>query len=419
MPIFLCLFSLWSCQKEMIPTPPPPPPPDTIVTKLKILWQVPITSDTSGEYTTSPECIVNGNIVFSTNFANPSAFVTMLNGETGQRLWKFDDFIKPIDGFTRYQIFGLNDKVIVDNWHRTYCLGAQNGQLDWSIEIDDAGGGEPQSTTIGDYIYKANYTGEKPGSRSESVVRAHYLQGKWDTLLTITAEDSFYLNIKPPTLWVNPQGDSILIIRDNGLRDVLATPWEGRYNLVNLYAWNMRTREYEWQIKDFQDSRTVSFHPPIIEGDRLYLLTLGKLSCLDLPTGNVIWTMELPQNTMSVGSGLVKHNDFLIGQGSNNGMRAVDKNGANIRWTNLQTIGSATQLTYFDGVVYYTSTGSSTLWAVNAQNGEIIWNEFSPNAYSPRTKNAGFDFADVVIDPVRRVLYTADRYYMMCIKLPE
>lgn len=403
----------------MIPTPPPPSPPDTVATKLKILWQVPITQDTSGEYPSSPHCIVNGNIVFSSRFASPSAFITMLNGETGQHLWKFDNFILPIDGFATYEITGIKDKVLVNRWHRTYCLNAQNGQLDWSIDVSGLGGGEPAVTTIGDYIYKCNYTGSKPRSKSESVVRTHYLQGKWDTLLTITAEDSFYLNIMPPTLWVNSQGDSILIIRDNGLRDVLATPWEGRYNLVNLYAWNMRTRAYEWQIKDFQDSRTVSFHPPIIEGDRLYLLTLGKLSCLDLPTGNVIWTMELPQNTMSVGSGLVKHNDFLIGQGSNNGMRAVDKNGAYIRWTNLQTIGSATQLTYFDGVVYYTSTGSSTLWAVNAQNGDIIWNEFSPNAYSPRTKNAGFDFADVVIDPVRRVLYTADKYYMMCIKLPE
>jgi outer membrane protein assembly factor BamB len=298
-------------------------------------------------------------------------------------------------------------------------MDATNGNLDWSIEISEPSGGEPQITTIGDYIYKANYTGEKPKSRSESVVRSHYLQGKWDTLLTITAEDSFYLNIFPPTLWVNAQGDSILILRDNGLRDVLATPWEGRYNLVNLYAWNMRTREYEWQIRDFLDSRTISLRPPIIEGDRMYVLTLGKLSCLDLPSGNVIWTVELPQGNLSVGSGLVLHKDFLIGQGSNNGMRAVDKNGANIQWTNLQTIGSATLLTYFDGVVYYTSTGSGQLWAVNAQNGDIIWKEFSPNAYSSRTKNAGFDFADVVIDPVRRVLYTADRYYMMCIKLPE
>jgi len=28
-------------------------------------------------------------------------------------------------------------------------------------------------------------------------------------------------------------------------------------------------------------------------------------------------------------------------------------------------------------------------------------------------------FAEVIIDPVRRVLYTADGYYLMCIKLPE
>ncbi|MDX1910739.1 MAG: PQQ-binding-like beta-propeller repeat protein, partial [Saprospiraceae bacterium] len=270
-----------------------------------------------------------------------------------------------------------------------------------------------------DYVYKWNFTGSKPESTSESLVRAHYLQGRWDTLLTITADDSFHLNLKPPTLWINPQGDSILILLDNGLRDVLATPHEGRYNLVNLYAWNMRTRQYAWQHKDFLNSFSISIHPPIIEGNKMYLRTRDNLNCLDLATGEVIWTMNVQAGDMTLSSGIVMHQNYLIGQGSNNGMRAVDKNLAYFRWTNPETIGSATKLDYFDGIVYYTSTGSSSLWAVDANNGDIIWNEFSPNAYSPRTPNAGFDFANVVIDPIRRVLYTADRYYMMCIKLPE
>jgi outer membrane protein assembly factor BamB len=415
-PFLLFILSFWSCHKEMFPIPPLPPPPDTIATKLKILWQVPIASDTS-EYYTSPEAFVNGNIVFSTNFAAPSAYIQMRGGETGQLLWKFDNFIKPIDGFTEDQIFGLNGKIVVNHWVRTYCLSAENGQLDWSIDVSGMGGGEPGATTIGDYVYKSNYTGSKPRSISESVVRAHYLQGIWDTLLTITAEDSFYLNIYPPTLWINPQGDSILILRDNGLRDVLATPWEGRYNLVNLHAWNMRTREYEWQIKDFLDNPTISYRQPIIDGNRMYLMTNKILHCLDLPTGNVLWSRELPQG---IGyANIVMHENFIIAQGSNNGMWAVDKINGVVKWSNSLTIGSTTKISYFEGVVYYTSTGSNTLWAVNAQNGEIIWKEFSPNALSPRTPNAGFDFANVIIDPVRRVLYTADRYYMMCIKLPE
>jgi outer membrane protein assembly factor BamB len=248
-------------------------------------------------------------------------------------------------------------------------------------------------------------------------VRTHYLQGRWDTLLTIAAEDSFHLNIAPPTLWVNPQGDSVLFIRDNGLRDVLATPWEGRYNLVSLSAWNMRTRQYEWKIKDFLDQFAVMQRPPIVEGDRAYFLTSGALHGFDLVTGTRAWSRPLPN--VAIHAGIVQHGDYIIAQSSYDGMWAVDKSNGAIRWHNPKTYGTPTLLSYFDGVAYFTSTGSSRLWAVNAETGQTIWDEPSPNAFSPRTPNAGFDFANVVIDPVRRVLYTADKYYMMCIKLPE
>jgi outer membrane protein assembly factor BamB len=417
-PFLFCFFLFLNCHKEPLP-PVQMPPPVAVESKLKILWQVPVTPDTSGEHTTKPQCLVNGNIVFTSDFASPSAFVSLLDAETGQKRWKFDNFILPIDGFTNYNVFSVQNKVIVNAWHRTYSLDVQTGNLDWSIDVSADGAGEPRITTIGDYIYKFNYTGTKPHSTSESLVRTHYLLGRWDTLLTITAEDSFHLNLSPPSLWINPQGDSILILRDNGLRYVLATPHEGRYNLVNLYAWNMRTRQYEWQLKDFINSFSVSSHPPIIEGNKMYLRTRDHLSCLDLATGDVIWSMNVQPGDMTLSGGMVMHENYLIGQGSNNGMRAVDKNLVYFRWTNSETIGSATKVNYFDGIVYYTSTGNSSLWAVDANNGDIIWNEFSPNVFNQRTRDAGFDFADVVIDPVRRVLYTADRYYMMCIQLPD
>jgi len=221
---FLFVLSLWACQKDPV-TPQPSQPPQPPPSKMTILWQVPIVPDTS-ENSTSPQALVAGGIAFSTNFAVPTAFVQMRETGTGAFRWKFDNFIMPVDGFIRNQIMGLNNKVVINKWHRTYCVDAQSCNLDWSIDVTPEGLGEGFITTIGNSIYKANFTGSKPKTTSESLVRAHYLQGKWDTLLTITAEDSFYLNIKPPTLWINPQGDSVLIIRDNGLRDVKATSHE-------------------------------------------------------------------------------------------------------------------------------------------------------------------------------------------------
>ena len=81
--------------------------------------------------------------------------------------------------------------------------------------------------------------------------------------------------------------------------------------------------------------------------------------------------------------------------------------------------GNTWELTLFDGIVYCTSSGYGRLYAVNAETGATIWKEQSPNRKNPKTGNASFASAGVAIDPERRLLYTADKYYVMCIKLPE
>jgi outer membrane protein assembly factor BamB len=178
----------------------------------------------------------------------------------------------------------------------------------------------------------------------------------------------------------------------------------------------MTQKKFEWILNDFQDEPFVG-SLPIVDNNKLYLITFKDLYCLDLANGNVLWKQSFP--TQIGNSGMVLHKDFVIVQSAFDGMWAIDKNTGLIRWFNRDTYGSTFWLSYFDGVVYFTSTGSSRLWAVNAENGQTIWDEVSPNAYSNRTPDAGFAFSDVVIDPDRRVLYIADRYYMMCIALPE
>ena len=409
----IMLFAILSaCNKEPVkPTPPPTP----TTSKLQILWKTPISPDTA-LYTSTAQALVDQGIVFSTNFYSPSAFVRVLNAQTGQLRWKFDNFIKPIDGFLTDMVLSVNNKVIINKWDRTYCVDAQNGSLDWSSDVSSIGNGAPLINTIENYVYKVHFTGQKPISASESMVRAHYLSEKWDTLLTINAADSFYLNIKPPTLWINPQGDSVLIIRENGLRDVHATSHEGRYNLANLYAWNIRTRQYEWQLKDFQDQQAFALAQPIVDGNRLYIHSHKVVFCINLLDGSLVWKKEFADG-IYFGS-LVQHNNLVMVHGSDHGLWALHKSDGREIWYNNTTIGTVNRLSYFDGVIYFTSSGSGLLYAIKAETGETIWAEFSAN-YSKRTPDVSFMFAEVIIDPVRRVLYTADGYYLMCIKLPE
>ena len=106
---------------------------------------------------------------------------------------------------------------------------------------------------------------------------------------------------------------------------------------------------------------------------------------------------------------------MIILHGDDHGIWALNKSDGAIIWYNNNSIGTVVQMRYFDGVVYYISVGSGLLYAINAETGATIWAEYSRN----KKPNATFGLSSVVIDPERRVLYTADSYYMMCIKLPK
>jgi len=410
--LFLLLLCLQGCRKEGPMLPPINPGEDS---KLDIVWQVPILPDTS-ENATAALGIMNGNPVYCLKFYSPSAFIQLRDKETGTLKWKYDQWIWPFDGLSPNQVAIINNNFIANAWHRTYCIDAQ-GALNWSIDVtQQGGGGDPFIIADGDYIYKEIYTGTHPRVVKASAVRTHYLTGQWDTLVNIQARDSFFLDTNPPNVWVNPQGDAILIIRDNGRRDNKYPSHNGSYLWSNLYAYNLRTKQYIWELVDFQN-KSIMANPPVIHNNRYYIASLNNIYCIDLFSGQKLWSTELPYTVNS--AGFVRHNDWLIAQAADRGTWAIDMNDGHIVWHNPQPLGLIDKLFYYDGVVYFTSFGDGRLYAINAETGATIWAERTPNWHNTKAPYATFGHSYVAIDPERKVLYVSDNYYAMCIKLPE
>ena len=408
---FLFILGFLSCKKEPIKSIGPTPTPEP---KLKIAWTVPALPDTT-EYSSNPHALVNGNPIFATNFYNPSAFIQTRDKVSGSLIWTFTPTIAPTDGFVNQQIFSKGSKVMISKWHEAYCIDAQSGVLDWATNFRPQKA-EFYATIIEEEFYKIVYWGSKPKTHTSSLLRTHYLSGHWDTLFTIHAKDSFHMNLYPPTLWINTQGDSVLILRDNALRDNQSTPHEGRYSLVNLYAWNMRTRQFDWVREDFEDEGSVHYGQPVIEGNRLYLSLYRSICCVDLLTGQTLWKRTTENTNHS--SGLALHEHLLLATGNDHGMWGIDKNTGQTVWYNDKVYGAIVNLTCFDGIAYGTSTGSGNLYAVNAATGQIIWSELSPNRKG-KTQGTSWGWSGVVIDPERQVLYIADDHYLMCIELAK
>jgi outer membrane protein assembly factor BamB len=220
-------------------------------------------------------------------------------------------------------------------------------------------------------------------------------------------------------LWIKPGGDSILFfVSQETFKPGAGPSPTGFPDRIMVYALDLKTRTLLWE-KENLDPGTIAHNGPlIISNNKLYLNTGFKVFCLDAFTGDELWRSAYLSNGCFY-SNLVEYKDLIIAQADEIGMYALDKNTGAQVWYNKDTDGTVFETLLHEGIVYCTSSGYSRLYAIRASTGETIWKELSPNRGGSKTSDASFFDADIAIDPVHKVLYTSDKYYIMCIKLPE
>ncbi len=388
---------------------PTPEPPNPTPSKLEIVWQKPISSDTL-EYYINVHDVSNNKVLYCTNLSAPTATLQTRNADNGQLEWIFSNFIHPVSVlYLVRDVYTYGTKIMVQDDRDVYCIDYLTGERLWFYEALNAPLGCNQ---IGENLYTVQSTGSYPNTTSSSMVRTRASDQftKWDTLYTRSAVPDTFPLFAIPVIWANNQGDSVMIFNDG--HGYNGGPQSAGRNKTFLTAFNLRTRQVVWQYPDFKGYYLA---PPLVDGDRLYV-TGGSVFCFDLNTGSLLWEKPIDGG---VDGSLVAHKDILVVQGGQTGMWGLNKYTGEQVWYNKDTDGNVWELTLFDGIVYCTSSGYGRLYAVNAETGATIWKEFSPNASHPKTRNASFADAGVAIDPERRLLYTADGFYIMCIKLPE
>jgi len=399
-------MSFMGCQKEPLPQPDSPIVPSS---NLNILWQKPVSQDTL-EYYINVQEANSESVLYCTNLSAPSATIQSRNAENGYINWIFNTFESSATYFNLFSdLFLYNDFIAVEENGDVYCINYQSGERLWYYKGLHSPLG---SSKIGDQLYTVQTTGDYPYTTSSSLVRTKIQDNflGWDTLYTRNAVPDSFPAFNVPVLWVNMDGDSIIVFGDSqGYNGSPSSAGRGKSYLTAL---NLRTRQVTWRYDGFKGNYSA---PPLVDGDRLYV-TGSSVFCFDLNTGTLLWQKPIEG---SANGSLVIHNDILVVQSGQVGMWGLNKYTGDEIWHNKDTDGWVWELILFDGIVYCTSSGYGRLYAVNAETGATIWKERSPNRTNPKTGNASFASAGVAIDPERRLLYTADKYYVMCIKLPE
>ncbi|MBK8966905.1 MAG: PQQ-like beta-propeller repeat protein [Lewinellaceae bacterium] len=158
----------------------------------------------------------------------------------------------------------------------------------------------------------------------------------------------------------------------------------------------------------------------MIADNRLYINCSKALYCIDLLSGTVVWSRDFPSawgSDIRYNSLKEYGNTILLVSDHTNIAMAISKTDGSTVWENKEVGCSADELTLFEGILYYTSTATGRLYAIDAATGKTIWNMGSPN----RTGKipASFSFQSLCIDPIARRLFVTDTYFILCVELPE
>lgn len=170
--------------------------------KLELVWQKPISVDTSSKMSIHP-IYINNSIIFSrSTFEEGIDTLKMFESKTGALIWQWADYLqgrKPSISFTDRVEFLQNSKLLFTTWQDVYCVDASSGKSIWRSKLE-SGNGHPRISSISDYVYHSRTSGVSSTVEKSHLVRANINIGNWDTIYTQAKTEGFEPRIEPPSV---------------------------------------------------------------------------------------------------------------------------------------------------------------------------------------------------------------------------
>lgn len=418
--LFTLLFN--SCHKPAIePLPPFNPcaiiPCDT--SKLEIIWQRPIWSDTM-ELASMPALLFGNEVIFSQETFSLTDTLKFFNKSNGQqtRIWEnyFPGRIKHMLGSNPVKV---NNIISFTTWDDVYAINTISGQTVWRTKLE-TGSGDPFLNNIGTAIYHGHYDRRNATNYVSYLVKAEVNTGKWDTVHAQLMINNYQPFHGKPALWVNADGDSILVFQ---LTFMDINKGSEGYK-TDVVALNLRTRQEYFRFEDIDIGHAGSRRFPYLVGNSMFVPLGANMICIDMLSKAIKWRRQFNTGFTSGQPFIYVENKFFV-KPDNRTLYQLDMETGNILWQDLDNGSGASDMVYYDGVLYYTCSGNGKIYAVEVATGRKLWAEPSPNHFknkfngNKKYTNANIGFGGIAIDSALGYLYTSDFYFHICLKLPK
>ncbi|HMN90739.1 MAG TPA: PQQ-binding-like beta-propeller repeat protein [Saprospiraceae bacterium] len=389
------------------------PQQDTMVNQfdsfLELLWRVPINQDTSGSFFVLGLQLYRNKIMFIKGFDGPEDIVHCRDQSTGGVLWTWSDPENIQDGASIPTTQVWEDMLVLCSWHQIDVLNINSGVSIWKSSLRKQGGcGNPRIALFNGYIYHTHSDCSMVFDSLSHLVRAHITEGRWDTLLTLAKADNYSSRIESLNLWMNPQGDSILIFQDRRI-NLLAPYAVGR---IDLHAYNLTQRRHEWQADNIDPSGNSNVWATYIYHNKVYFLGSRTVYCFDAQQGKLLWQRYFGgggfEHFMGSASQMVVNGQLWV-KPANRRLVALDPNSGAIFWDTNEGGASPYPMVYYKGHIFYGSSGDGGVFVHRASDGKLVQRIRRP--FSSTLSS------DIAINQEAGLLFWSDGYFLRCYKI--
>jgi outer membrane protein assembly factor BamB len=391
-------MTFYNCKKS--PLNKPVVEPSISKNVVKIIWENKLTPEVNKVISINP-ILINDLVITSFDLISDdlSEKLVSFNNVSGELMWEWSDYIRPSPQFIR----GTETIKIVDNTliacssQDNYAINSLNGLSIWATNIEE---GRPRISTFGNNVFHTFRYGNSPFIDSTEIVMANYLTGQWQSLFKLKDID-YNPMLFPPAGYLNNEGDILLIFQTQGIT------FSPALYRTDLRCYNLTQDSIVWYKPNFTPSGSSNVRAPIVEGNLVYFAGKWDFYCIDIVSGEVIWTHNFYWDYQN--SNFLIFDDLIITNLDNGDLIAIDKSTGNQVWVNVGLSGCCTELRIYDDRIYF---GNDQLYIIDANNGELLYKLKSPNS--------GGEFNNAIaVDLNNDKMYTTDGYYIMCMELPE
>jgi outer membrane protein assembly factor BamB len=404
------------CKKDPVIKDPPKPIDTTgYQTRLDIKWIQWYTADSVGSYYLDPY-FTGDYVAFCTRSLLDKGQLgfAIFHAQTGDwhPVWKnlHPDIIEGTsDDIPDWRICGPNrDIAVLTTRNRLFAWNLSDGQQLWKHH-HSPNFGLSKLSQVGGVPYHTYYPGNYAWSR---LVRFNPETGTKEDLVTIPWKNNYEVVMYPPSEWVSPVNDTILLFAVNGINYPL------NKGSLDIYAFNLTTRTIEWEVPDIAPNGYGAIRPPLVIGNKVVFQGTSSIHCFDISSGALLWEKSYLNPLRSFTCSRNFHADGRIFCRSTESILAFDLQTGTELWETSIKINNLEggSIDYYQGNLFFTASDRThpnyarSLFCIEAGTGKLIWKDPGPN------EHGGMAFG-IIIDQSTGYLYATDAYRMMCIDL--